>query len=231
MSKPRAKSAAGNYAASMLPSVPAAHKADHARGMSLSSTLDGIDELLTKSSNSGKLPKSLKLRAPGRPTSRTTLRKPPGLSSDQPKSSQDSLAYTPMSVEVPREPLRFSSTEDAAWPRNALAANSAKMRRRASTANLHSPPKSPSQKHGLRRRSRIASLINLNAPSPALTQTATADDAAIENPPAVIRLDDSDEDELQEVEEKARDACRTGDNARAASICIRGIQLYGEEVR
>jgi len=85
----------------------------------------------------------------------------------------------------------------------------------------------------LRRRSRTASVsINDNASSRALeTQAATADDAVIENPPpASIRLDDSDEDDLQEVEEKARDASRAGDNARAASICIRGIKLHGEEV-
>jgi len=237
MSKARAKSAAGNYAAggtSMLPAVPAAHKADPSKDKSLSSTLDGIDELLMDSSNAGKLPKPLKLRALSRPTSRSAQQKPPGSSSEQSKGPQDSPLYTPMSVEVPREPLRFSSTEDAAWPRKALAAStSAKTRKRAGTVTPNSPPKSPSQKHMLRRRSRTASVsINDNASSRALeTQAATADDAVIENPPpASIRLDDSDEDDLQEVEEKARDASRAGDNARAASICIRGIKLHGEEV-
>jgi hypothetical protein len=36
--------------------------------------------------------------------------------------------------------------------------------------------------------------------------------------------------ELIEVEQQAREAAKAGDNGRAASICLQGIDLFGEEV-
>ena len=262
--KGRAKSAAGNYAAtSMLPSVPAAHTAE-SMNPSLSSTLDGIDELLmnTGESSAACRPKALRMRVKSRQSSRETLQMMAGPGSDQsalrakrcfPPVNNHNIIYahcTAISVEVPREPLQFTNAEDATWPRKFFpATTSPRIRTHNRSGNVNSsPPKSPSLKL---RRVRTAPLTP--APNATCQDSETADGRefvrtatalrrknllsptslteAVERSRVLTSLEPPDEDdELCEVEEKARDASRAGDNARAASICIRGIELYGEEV-
>ena len=263
-SKGRAKSAAGNYAGtSALPSVPTAHTADSTRP-SLSSTLDGIDELLIKTGESSAAcrPKTLRMRVTSRQSSRETLQMTAGPGSDQsalrakrcfPPVSNHNIIYancTAISVEVPREPLQFTKLADDTWPRTLFPAiTSPRIRTHDRSGNANSPPKSPSLTRKLRR-VRTAPLTP--APNAPCQDSATADGREFVRTATALRrkkllsqisltktvggsrdltsLEPPDEDELSKIQEKARDASRAGDNACAASICIRGIKLYGEEV-
>ena len=261
--KGRAKSATGNYAgASALPSVPAAHTTDSINP-SLSSTLDGIDELLTKTGESSAAcrPKTLRMRVKSRQSSRETLQMTAEPGSDQsalrakrclPPVNNHNIIYshcTAMSVEVPREPLQFTNAEDATWSPNVCpATTSPRIRTHNRSGNVNSSPRKGERLK--LRRVRTAPLTPV--PNATCRDSATADGRkiartatalrrksllsqtslaeAIERSQVLTSLEPPDEDELCDVEEKARDASRAGDNARAASICIRGIELHGEEV-
>lgn len=217
-----------------LPSIREQVGEGSSQDEALSSTLDGIDALLTRSSN---------VKGIARGHSKKRGKGLPPITPNPP---------SPLTVDVPSEPLQFSAGSSLFEGISQGAGNEevhqrgrphkATLQRKPSkTHNISNGSKpvssSPSRlKRQPSRRKRTGETPQKDHPAgareeaeapPTVSQTELGKNEDDET--SEITRPEPPEDDLHDIEMQARQAASNGDNILAAQICVDGIKIFGEE--